>query len=336
MRRWWQSLDPAIRLTGSYLLIIMLISFFFSVVLYYMAAGQLSEGLRHQYLRFGCGPGCDPQGPVGLIVREELAIEKGRLIAQLAYFNILILIMAAASSLWLARRTLRPIEAALEAQSRFSSDASHELRTPLSAMQAEIEVALRNKKLSKDEAINVLKSNLEEVIKLRGLSDSLLRLARENGLDYTAVDLKIATAEAVSRLQVLADKKHIKIVDQTDSAIVSGDYISLVDLISILIDNAVKYSPENSQITILSDTSSRFASLTVKDNGPGIGNTHLTRIFERFYRADVSRTGSGGYGLGLSIAKKLADLHQGKIEVKSQAGKGSEFTLKIPVLKQGA
>jgi two-component system OmpR family sensor kinase len=117
-------------------------------------------------------------------------------------FNILVLFSAERASYVLARRTLEPIEQSLDAQKRFTSDASHELRTPLTAMQAEIEVALRDSKLSKQEAVELLQSNLEEVEKLRRLSDGLLNLAQhQKPAHFPAISLKPAVEEALKRVE---------------------------------------------------------------------------------------------------------------------------------------
>lgn len=321
----WLGLPPAVRLTAAYVLVLMTICLLFSIVLYYLASAHLAGGLQQQYRRLQGEQLFDSS-----FIEEELALEKRRLVGQLVYFNFMILILGTVASFWLARRTLRPIELALESQSRFAADASHELRTPLAAMQTEIEVGLRNKRLSQPEAVRLLESNLEEVIKLKGLSDALLRLARQGGFEHQPVDLKQVAAGAAARLTALADQKSIKIKNRAKKTIVSGDQDSLTDLMAILLDNAIKYSPEGSAVELVSGFTPRHGWLTVRDQGQGIEQPHLPRIFDRFYRADTSRTGSGGYGLGLSIAKKIADLHGGSIVAESTRGKGSRFTLRLP------
>ncbi|MCA9348359.1 HAMP domain-containing histidine kinase, partial [Candidatus Saccharibacteria bacterium] len=242
--------------------------------------------------------------------------------------------LGVAISAVLAKKSLRPMEESLESQSRFTSDAAHELRTPLTVIKTETEVALRDSKLKLADAKEILESNLEEVVKLENLTSALLRLAHNsNSLDkaswqkYKLQDIFVATEERVAK-EAKARNVAIKIVDT--KLIVFGDADQLVELLVILVSNAIKYSGEGSQVELLAKNNgdSRI-SILVKDNGIGIKSVDIDHIFDRFYRADQSRTKSkvGGYGLGLSIAKSIVDAHGGKITVKSKPNKGSEFCI---------
>jgi two-component system sensor histidine kinase CiaH len=327
--------SAALRLTTWYLFIIMLISISFSTAIYHLSYGEVTSEAQRQssFLRSQLTP--YDFRDFNSSRQTQLDTEKSRLINRLAFFNLLVLLLGGLASYQLARRTLRPIEDSLEAQKRFTADASHELRTPLAAMQSEIEVALRDSGLTKKEATEILQSNLEEVGKLKDLSEGLLRLASTgNKLSLEkVVDLKNIVEQAIDRWQKIADNKKIQLNSTLASISVHGDHQSLVDLVSILIDNAVKYSPDGSVVNIKIHRQEKSAVVEIEDNGQGIKASDLPHVFDRFYRADNSRTKEikGGYGLGLAIAKKIADLHHGVIEVKSAPGKGSIFTILLPL-----
>ncbi len=333
MLRRLQAWPPAVRLAAAYAAIIMVVSLFFSITLYRVSVNQLDTSLRRQYVHFRIFSDVFEAPPSKAQPSEELDFGSHRLATELVYFNLAILVAGSAASYWLAKRTLRPIEDALEAQSRFTADASHELRTPLAAMQTQTEVALRNPKLSKGEARELLESNLEEVAKLKALSEGLLRLANQDSFEPTkTVQLHKVAASAADRLRPLVVQKQIKLSEDISPVAIKGDETSLVEMAVILLDNAIKYSPAKSTIELAVKPQGKHAILMVKDEGIGIKASDLEHIFERFYRADQSRSKdkTEGYGLGLSIAKKIADMHHGAIEVKSMPSKGSTFTAKLP------
>lgn len=324
------------KLTLWYLGLIMVLSIGFSVVLYHLSSGELNRGLRRQgaYININRLPsGFDT---IQQFRADQLTEEQGRLKQNLLLFNLATFLAGGAASYFLARRTLQPIEESFDRQSRFTADASHELRTPLTAMQTEIEVALRNGNLGKVEAKQLLQSNLEEVAKLRALSDGLLKLAQQEDKDFPdePVDVSSVIAEAKKRLARAAENKKISIDITTASATVRGDFESLVELVVILLDNAIKYSPDGSKVDIQQIAHGKAALITVRDEGVGIKASDLVHIFDRFYRADTSRSKNQtqGYGLGLSIAKKIVDVHGGTIEVKSSPDKGSSFIVRLPLV----
>lgn len=308
-----------------------------SLVIYRLSRDELIINTRRQVYFFNDALTQSDFNTFSRLRQRQLSQGLARLRADLFLFNLFVLTAGGAASYGLARRTLKPIEESLEAQKRFAADASHELRTPLAAIQSEIEVALRNKEITKKEAVELLRSNLEEVAKLKTLSEGLLRLASEEGRQThrRTVSIKAVADQAVARIQKIALTKKIKISTRLDEGFVKGDEQSLVDLVTILLDNAVKYSPPGATVTVRAYAKDKTASISVADRGRGISAGELPRIFERFYRTDSSRSreSSGGYGLGLAIAKKIAEMHAGIIEVKSAPGKGSSFTVVLP-LKQ--
>jgi len=326
------------RLTLWYLAIIMAISVLFSVIIYGTSEQELRQSYHRESSIYQLAPGfrLNLNNSLGNATPEDLFNDaKTRLKLNLVIINTGILILAGGASFVLARRTLSPIEAALEAQGRFAADASHELRTPLTAMKSEIEVALRGKELSGDEARHLLGSNLEEIAKLEALSTGLLRLAQQDGqaIAKFPVDLAEISAAGVKRLSGAAKKQGVQIDNRISKITVGGDSESIVELLVILLDNAIKYSPAKSTITLGATTHGHWAHITVRDEGQGIKVLDIPRIFDRFYRADSSRSKHQitGYGLGLSIAKKITDLHGGTIEVASRPGKGSVFTVRLPL-----
>lgn len=326
--------SAALKLTVWYLAIIMVISLMFSGLLYRVSAAEFEHNVNRQLGYFNNFLTEDDYLNYSTLRNHQLNEDKIRLKNNLFVFNLVVLAAGGITSYWLARRTLDPIENALELQSRFATDASHELRTPLASIQAENEVALRNPNLSKDQAKDLIKSNLEEVAKLKGLSEGLLRLANGNGRleDPQIVDLPAVIQMAVDRLSKTAGHKKITIRQKLTASKTKGDQDSLVELFSVFIDNAIKYSPPRSKITIASQTKGKDISIKISDQGQGIEQSELASIFERFYRTDSSRSkaGADGYGLGLAIAKQIVLLHKGHIEVSSTPGKGSTFTVHLP------
>jgi signal transduction histidine kinase len=271
-----------------------------------------------------------------IVVREShhyYEYVRNRLLARLTLLNGGTLVGGTFLSYYLARRTLRPIERAMDAQSRFTSDASHELRTPLAAIQTENEVALRASDLTLSRAKELLHSNVEEITRLQQLSEGLLRLT--NGRQHLPVQpvwLDEIGGDAMNHVIKLAQAKNIAIDDTVPHVQVVAHPQSLAQAIVILLDNAIKYSPEKSTVHLEGKMNSKHASLSIRDEGIGIAASHLPHIFDRFYRADQSRTSQSvqGYGLGLSIAKKLIEQQHGGISAASELGEGSMFTIRLP------
>jgi len=327
-----KSFDSAtIRLTLWYLVIIMLISLIFSSVIF-----QVSNQTLTKSLPLGGGPGqraliTNPERFEKLRLQE---VKAGRddLLRNLVLLNFITLIGGGAASYLLARRTLTPIHDAMMALERFTSDASHELRTPLTAMRTEIEVALRDSNPTKTDLRETLTSSLEEVVSLQSLSDNLLLLTSDTPLVMESVSLDTVTKDALHSVRPLLRKKQITIDNQVGAHVIRANKDSLVQLVVILLDNAIKYSDEKSRITLTDSLHGKTVTLAVTDQGRGMSATDAAHIFERFYRASPSRSSSqvAGHGLGLSIAQRIAAKHDTTIEVSSAPGAGSTFSISFP------
>lgn len=325
------------RLALSYLVIIMLMSLGFSLVFYntsYRALGRQlpppnSFGIQNRNVTFGNTQSIDE------FLRQRIEEGRRELAMRLIGLNVLILAGGSVVSYYLARRTLKPIEDNMEAQNQFVSDASHELRTPLTALQTTNEVALRKGKVSSPEAKEVFKHNIDEVTKLKLLTDSLLNLAKtDNGVtNFASIDLSTVVSDALNKVANTALEKDISVDDTVPKINVRGNKESLSQAIAIMLDNAIKYSPAKSNIKITTQKDTKHVWLSIKDEGVGIKAVHLPHIFDRFYRADSSRSKHSveGFGIGLALAKKIAEQHNGEIIAASTLGKGSTFTLKLPL-----
>lgn len=327
--------SAAVKLTLWYLALITALSIGTSFALYHVSSNYLEENAKRQASYFSGLLGPQNAREFSNLRFRQLADDRNKLKSNLVIFNLLVLGGGGAASYGLARRTLKPIEDALESQVRFAADASHELRTPLTAIQTENEVALRNAKLSRVEAIKLLRSNLEEVGKLKTLSEGLLSLAHSRQDHKTTVlSARTLVKKAKDRAAKAASLKKINLRTSSVNGDVNvrGNEQKIVDLLVILLDNAIKYSPAGSSIKIDIKKNGKSTEIIVSDKGQGIKRSDLPSIFERFYRADHSRNKqkTTGYGLGLAIAKKIADQHGAAIQVRSAAGKGSTFTVRFP------
>lgn len=339
-----------LKLTAWYLLIIMVVSISFSAFIYFGATTEYDRIIRIEQYRVmhPMQPGIFLQRPPSQddlfsvsSGRDNELIEwaKLRVLEALFGINIIILFLSAVAGYFLAGRTLRPIRNMLDEQNRFITDASHELNTPLTVLKTSLEVNLRNKKLNLEEAKEVLRSNLEDVNSLQSLSEELMGVVmyqKQNGnFKLTKIALPLVINSAIGQVKALAEKKKIIIKMEAAKNFVTGDEKSLRELVVILLDNAIKYSPSKSIVNVDVKKGDSVIQIIVKDNGAGIKKEDLPHIFDRFYRADRSRTKQkiGGYGLGLSIAKRIVTLNNGSIRVESEISRGSVFTVSLPKAK---
>lgn len=189
-----------------------------------------------------------------------------------------------------------------------------------------------SKKLTLSDAKRTIQENLDEVDRLQQLTDGLLRLlSRDSQVQIIDFKLQDAIGTALAAVAPKAASKRIAVNDQTPSITIRADQGALTQVLTILIDNAVKYSPEDSTITLTATVDDKQGvSISVADTGIGISEQDAQHIFSRFYRADSSRSQTEGYGLGLPIAHKLIKAHHGTLSVESAPGEGSIFTVRLP------
>ncbi|HTL70282.1 MAG TPA: ATP-binding protein, partial [Candidatus Eisenbacteria bacterium] len=229
---------------------------------------------------------------------------------------------------------LERLENAFTSQQRFNQDISHELKTPLTVLKGELEVTLK-KSRTPEEYAEVIRSGLEEIDKIRRILDHLLLLARfdskELAMETQPVDLNLLMEKVMAHIKILADQKSIQISYVSSGPVVlQGHEPQLRRLFINLVDNAIKYTPQKGRVIVTLSRDGDLAVTEVSDTGIGIPDNELPHIFDRFYRVEKSRS-SEGFGLGLSIAKSIAQAHQGDIKVRSHPGLGTTFTVFLPV-----
>lgn len=265
----------------------------------------------------------------------------------LIMLNLAALVIGGLISYWFAGRTLRPIADMHEAQARFVADASHELRTPLANIRAENEVFLRQKTFDETETRELVQSNLEEVQRLEHLSRDLLALTQygQTELSKDMFKLDAVVDEVVTQMDKRLEDKHVTVERQLDDSTLYANQESIVRLLIILLDNAVKYgrSPDSrkSTVYIAGARHNSYYVFTVRDQGRGIEQADLPHIFDRLYRGDTARSkaptteGTTGYGLGLALAKEIVQANGGSIRAYNapQGQGGAVFSVQLPVKK---
>ncbi len=244
-------------------------------------------------------------------------------------------LVAVPAGLLLARRAMRPIDAAFQRQRAFVADASHELRTPLTLVRANAELALLDPERAVAEAAPALESILAEVDRTDQLVDDLLLLARTDAgrltLDRAPVDPGAVAAEAANSMRPLFDAAGVTLrVAREPAGPLSLDRERILQLIRILLDNALAHTPAGGEVELRAGPAGRGATIVVHDSGAGIAPEHLPHVFERFYRADPSRArAAGGTGLGLSIARAIVEAHGGRIAIASRPGQGTTVLVEL-------
>lgn len=301
-----------LKLTLIYTGVIFVISLCFSVAIGGAAIGSASQpfGRAPTQVVFNDGT----QANFSYVLHTHNQEIADRVVADLIFINIIILVFGAGLSFILARWTLQPIEETMRDQADFVANASHELKTPLAVMQTENEVLLRSQKTSNKQLRERLVGNLAEIQKLRKLTDYLLMMnAQDNDeANIRENDLLEILHEPLARVSGQAKQKDIKITRHIEPLKITTDADKLSEIVYILLDNAIKYSPNGSTVAVVAD----HHTITVTDQGPGVSDQDRPLIFERFYRSDKSHT-SDGFGLGLALAQSLSVKIHAKISERN-------------------
>jgi two-component system OmpR family sensor kinase len=235
---------------------------------------------------------------------------------------------------------LNRLEAAFESLHRFTADASHELRAPLAVIRSQVEVAL-NQPRNADEYQRVLRSVVKQVEHLTAIAEELLLIARADAgvlqATRTPIDVADFVHEVAARWQAVAESRHFTLaVDAPDAGVVGGDAPLLTRVLDNLLDNASRYAPELSTVTLAARQDGDEWVFEVSDQGPGVEPQQRARIFERFARADSARTrDGGGAGLGLALGAAIAAAHGGSLRLVDHAGPGATFQLRLPASSPG-
>lgn len=277
--------------------------------------------------------------------RIELESRYAALIAAFGAAAAAGLIMVGAGGWLLVRKSTQPVEATMERMRRFMADAAHELRTPVTVIRSRADVALQRPRDAGELAATVRVMGAE-ARRLGRIVDDLMTLARadagDRSIEMRPVSLDDVVASAVETARAMADARGVALdVARFEEAWVNGDEHLLHQLVMILLDNGVKFTPSGGRVTVEVATAGDRASVAVRDTGQGISATELPHLFDRFFRGDLARTrgepsgtGAGGAGLGLSIARWIADLHGAVIAVQSAgAGAGAEFRVTFPRIR---
>lgn len=321
------------KLTLWYLTIVMMISIIFSIILYNITSTQLMEEIKRETARIHAHFPIIYSEPV-LHPHHDLLVGDHVIIIRLIIFNLIVLAAAGIASYFLAKITLKPIEISHQQEKLFTANVSHELRTPLTALKMESEIALLNPKKNTASLSKTISSNLEEISKIENLINNILKLAKlestESQIDFNLIDSQQIIKTAIKQLQPIVKNRGNQIIYQPSKTklLIFVNQESIVQLVTIILDNATKYSPKGSVIEVNHYLNDRQVIIEIKDHGQGMDKETLKHIFDKFYRADDSRNKTiEGYGIGLSIAKMIADINQANIIISSQPKQGT--TVKI-------
>src|SRR6266513_1061740 len=267
--------------------------------------------------------------------RLELEHEYASLIRAFAAAALAALLLAAGGGYVLTRQSTAPIERSMEQMRRFMADAAHELRTPITLLRTRADVAVgQAREPTRDTA--TFQAIEREAGRLGAIVGELLMLARadagERPVKHEVLYLDDAAAGAVEAARTLAEHKRVALeVGTFEEARITGDPALVRELLLIVLDNAIKFTPAGGRVRLDVSVQDGRAALVVTDTGIGIPADQLPHVFERFYRGDAARSQAGGAGLGLAIARWIAEVHGARIDIASEPGVGTRVTLGLPL-----
>lgn len=309
-----------IRLTVAYTVIQLAIFAIFAIGVYTFVTGTFDFDAAES----------DGEGAVNA-AEQGFALLRSALII----FYACLLIVIPLSSWLMARSALKPIRASFERQQQFVDGASHEMRTPLSIIQGELELALTRSRTPAEyqTAISVALAATDGIIRL---TDDLLKLSRtskeELSDSFALIDLEQMLAKLTDTAATAGRRADIHVTLQTQPPLqVRGSADLLARAIGNILDNALKFSRPGGTVTVAARTESGAAVIRVEDDGIGMTPEEVTHAFDRFWRAETSRT-APGHGLGLALTRQIMHAHDGTITLASQPGQGSTVTLRLPTV----
>jgi len=305
-------------LTRYYILTLALIAALYSTALFYALKDSISEDFEETF-----------QNETVRAAAQKKALDKVR--EEILLVDLALLGGVGLLSYALAGRTLKPVAKALEDQKRFSSDASHELRTPLAVMKMDLEVALKSRELTVEEARAVLRSNLEEIDRMAALVEDLLLVSRGQAkkIAFEKVDLAALAGRVVERMRPLAGEKGLSLSFPPGQGTVRGNPALLERMATNIIQNAISYTPSGGRAEVLVAAEKSGVLFRVSDTGAGIAPENLARVSDRFHMNGKTE-GTRGAGLGLSMVKEIAGLHGGTLRIESELGAGTKVFVTIP------
>ena len=247
------------------------------------------------------------------------------------------LILVGMGGIFLSRQAMQPIEKSFDRLQQFTADASHELRSPLMAIKASSQVALRYPEGMRPSDAEEFKSIVRSAERMSRLTEDLLLLARMDKklkVTWESINLTELLQHLVKQFQAQALEKNLTLICQSNiDLMIKGNSEQILRLFTNLVENAIHYTPSGGKITVSVNSISQWIDVSIQDTGIGIAPEQIEKIFDRFWRADTSRSQwTGGSGLGLAIAQSIAESHGGKIKVTSQLEGGSCFTVRLLAL----
>lgn len=328
----WEELSPfkqaRIKLTGYYMLIFTLILVGFTLLTF--------QAKQSAFVRvYTVVDQYDKGGQKTVDLQDKLDDYTRRFKDRVILFDLGLWALALWLAWGLSGKTLKPIQDTVEEQANFTADVSHGLRTPLATMSLEIEAFNRTHKLTR-QTKDLFSSLQEEIGYLTRITEGVLSLTRTKKTNIKQEMVWVDLTELVSKtaaafIPLASQKKQTIKTAKLDKVKIMANNDQIKQVLTILVDNAIKYGDKGITITIAITKETGLVRLQVSDTGPGINPEEKKRIFKRFYRSSNTKNLSRGAGLGLAIAQKIIEAHDGHIRVKSVLGQGSTFTVTLPI-----
>ena len=329
--------NPITKLTLNYLLIITVLCVVVSTFIYIDLVKNTTELFKTEQTKIEKKFGTeDPRySKRVLFVEDGIKNIQNKAIVNLLGLNIIIISIVGLLAYFFAKRTIKPIEESVRKQKEFISNVSHELKTPLTALKSTFEIDLKN---SKSDLKETIKSGIEEVDKINMLINGFLKLSeldsKYHQLKLEKVNIKECLDEIIDKNKTQIHEKELGIETNFTHLKFFTDKFLFSELMSIIIENAIKFNKLKGIILIRTFKENGFDFISIKDEGKGIKEENINKIFERFYKEDSSRSKNDGFGIGLALAKEISSILKCEIIVKSNPTQGTEFKLKFSALFQ--